>query len=410
MGRPRFEIGEISSNVSFDSNLTSTGKYRARTRVRCQDGKIRAVSALGRSKTAARRNCLEAAKRRAQQGNGDITHDSPMTTLISKWWEQEEKRVQSGELRQVTLHKYERSRDRIIDGLGSLRIREANAARVSAFISDYGNGFYTVEQDLKRCLNSILDLALVLGIAEYNFVPSLQTLKPTVQGVATYSDDDIQTIRRAVRDYEDGGSNKIKANGRKKGGRARERYLADFVDMMLSTGCRISEMLGLRWEDVDLEGDEATVTVVGIVRMQKADKASGRPYLYWEPTGKTKSAFRTIRIGEYAKNVLVRLRDEDEKGSIYIFSNVQGGLMSPHNVRRALRTACNEAELTLEGGKTHTFRKTVATLIENADGLRTASMLLGHSNTQITEQAYVNRSSEVPALSPILDEMLAVVP
>lgn len=46
-------------------------------------------------------------------------------------------------------------------------------------------------------------------------------------------------------------------------GRQRPQDLLDVVDIMLATGCRIGEALGIRWSDVDLSATPATVTING---------------------------------------------------------------------------------------------------------------------------------------------------
>ena len=41
--------------------------------------------------------------------------------------------------------------------------------------------------------------------------------------------------------------------------------VADVVDMYLATGCRTSEVLGSRWNNIDLEADAPWATVDGTV-------------------------------------------------------------------------------------------------------------------------------------------------
>lgn len=51
------------------------------------------------------------------------------------------------------------------------------------------------------------------------------------------------------------------ANGR----RRRPDDLLDVVDVMLATGCRISEALALRWQDVDLDARKLAITGAVVV-------------------------------------------------------------------------------------------------------------------------------------------------
>lgn len=41
--------------------------------------------------------------------------------------------------------------------------------------------------------------------------------------------------------------------------------LIDVVEVLLGTSCRVSEAVGLRWQDVDLSSDPPTVEIVGHV-------------------------------------------------------------------------------------------------------------------------------------------------
>ena len=44
--------------------------------------------------------------------------------------------------------------------------------------------------------------------------------------------------------------------------------MADIVDLMLASGCRIGEILALRWTDVDLGADRPTLTVNGTIKTE----------------------------------------------------------------------------------------------------------------------------------------------
>ncbi len=44
--------------------------------------------------------------------------------------------------------------------------------------------------------------------------------------------------------------------------------MADIIDLMLVTGCRIGEILALRWSDLDLDGDLPILTVSGTIETE----------------------------------------------------------------------------------------------------------------------------------------------
>ncbi|THJ06191.1 hypothetical protein E7Z54_06110 [Nocardioides sp.] len=44
--------------------------------------------------------------------------------------------------------------------------------------------------------------------------------------------------------------------------------MADIIDLMLATGCRIGEILALRWSDLELDGDLPVLTVSGTIKTE----------------------------------------------------------------------------------------------------------------------------------------------
>jgi integrase len=78
------------------------------------------------------------------------------------------------------------------------------------------------------------------------------------------------------------------------------------------TGLRSSELRGLRWQDVELDGDAPQVHV-----RQRADR--------YRTIGRLKSASgeRTIPLGPFAANTLRSLRALERKGD-YVFATEAG--------------------------------------------------------------------------------------
>ena len=79
--------------------------------------------------------------------------------------------------------------------------------------------------------------------------------------------------------------------------------MADIIDLMLATGCRIGEILALRWSDLDLDGDLPTLTVSGTI---KTETGKGT---YRKATPKTDSSRRTVVLPRFAAELL-RVRRE----------------------------------------------------------------------------------------------------
>src|SRR5262249_40878416 len=76
----------------------------------------------------------------------------------------------------------------------------------------------------------------------------------------------------------------------------REHDLVDPITMFAATGLRRSELLGLRWSDVDIEA--GTVTLAGKLVRVKGDG------LKWIPKAKSKSGLRTLPLPRFAVEML----------------------------------------------------------------------------------------------------------
>jgi integrase len=83
-----------------------------------------------------------------------------------------------------------------------------------------------------------------------------------------------------------------------------------------------------------------------------------------------------------------------------IFSSRRGTWLSPHNVRRQWREARTAAGL--EWVTPHTFRKTVATLLDREADTKTAAAQLGHSSEEITSTYYIEKANQATDVSDVL--------
>ncbi|MBM4686464.1 tyrosine-type recombinase/integrase [Rhodococcus hoagii] len=84
--------------------------------------------------------------------------------------------------------------------------------------------------------------------------------------------------------------------------------LADLIVMFAATGARIGEVLGIRWEDVDLK--KRTVAITGKVIRVKGDG------LVREDSTKTESGLRQLPLPGFAVEMLEK-RLVDRSGPMY---------------------------------------------------------------------------------------------
>ena len=180
-------------------------------------------------------------------------------------------------------------------------------------------------------------------------------------------------------------------------GQRRSADLPDAVDMMLATGMRIGELCALRWEDVDLTNEKPTVTISGTVVASPGKS----PIRQAHP--KTKASYRRVTRSRFAVDMLLRRKVHQPPNELdLVFPSTTGTIKTPANLRRSFRDA--RAWAGFDWVVPHTFRKTVATLLDNEASTKTAASQLGHSAEAMTVKHYVQRAAESPDMSELLQK------
>lgn len=158
--------------------------------------------------------------------------------------------------------------------------------------------------------------------------------------------------------------------------------------LMLTTACRLGELLGLRWEALDLERRELQVS--SVLKEVKGHRSLGRP--------KTPHSRRTIPLTQLAVDLLrkhhkaqlaERLKngpDWNPQQLVFCTSNGTGYLVSNWR-RQQYKPLITRAGLPYL--HPHGLRHTAATLLL-LDGVPAivVSRMLGHSNVAFTLQTY----------------------
>lgn len=114
---------------------------------------------------------------------------------------------------------------------------------------------------------------------------------------------------------------------------ARESGMFEMYYIELATGLRRGELLGLKWEDIDLE--RGTIQV----RRQIA-RIDGEVV---EALLKTKNSYRSVSIGQDAVEILKEQREKTN--SEYVFPSPTGGPISPDSVLHMLHRVLKRAGL-----------------------------------------------------------------
>ena len=159
---------------------------------------------------------------------------------------------------------------------------------------------------------------------------------------------------------------------------AKESGVFELYYIELATGLRRGELLGLKWEDIDL--------AQGSLRVQRQIARINGEVI--EAPLKTKNAYRTLPLSADAVGVLQEQRKKSGN-SPYVFPSPTGGPISPDSVLHMLHRVLKRAGLSKV--RFHDLRHTFATLaLQNGVDIKTVSGMLGHYSAGFTLDTYTH--------------------
>lgn len=178
--------------------------------------------------------------------------------------------------------------------------------------------------------------------------------------------------------------------------------------VLLGTGMRIGECLGLRWQDCDFEEKIISVNHCLIYRVQENGKMK-----FMVTTPKTKAGTRIIPMFKEVKRALLSERakqmehgftvSEIDGYSGFIFQNRFQEAMSPHVVNRAIYRIIKAYNLDAEKSgaiklphfSAHNLRHTFCTrFCENERDIKVIQEIMGHRNIETTMDVYNEATKE----------------
>ena len=159
---------------------------------------------------------------------------------------------------------------------------------------------------------------------------------------------------------------------------AKESGVYEMYYIDLATGLRRGELLGLKWEDIDLERGDLRVK-------RQLARINGEIV---EAPLKTKNAYRTLPLGADAIDIL-KAQKKKVGSSPWVFPSPTGGPMSPDSVLHMLHRVLKRAGLPKV--RFHDLRHTFATLaLQNGVDIKTVSGMLGHFSAGFTLDTYAH--------------------
>jgi integrase len=398
VGRPPLPLG-TSGTILFAT--MPNGRVKARVKFRDHDGEVRLVSKTAASRAAAERALkTELTVRRAPGGTGALTAGTRVAALADAWlaadhgWSTGTERTYRSTVRA-----------QVVPAFGRLCLREVTPGTVSRALatiaSKSGPG---AAKTARACLSGMFAMAIADGAVMAN----------PVRDAATRLNTSAKKAPRALTVQQTGRLVELFHSSP----RAAELDLADLVDWMLATGARIGEALALRTGETagrpTLDLDAGTWEVNGTaVRVPKRG-------MVVQPRTKTAAGWRIIAVPAFAVDMVRRrLESLGRPDTKLVFPTpVTGTLRDPTNVSTDLRQlldsfeceACDGTGLQPATSRTaagrpvrcaegpwswvtsHTFRKTVATRLDEAGFTpRQVADQLGHANPSMTLDVYFGR-------------------
>jgi integrase len=279
-------------------------------------------------------------------------------------------KVQESRLRPTTLRSYRDSITLALPSLGHLRVSNLKPPHVLALYTERSDQAPRRTQLLHRTLHTAFADAVRWEILNRNPIADLPQPKVRKRERALWSQEQTTQFLECIQQY---------------------RYKYDpLFTVLLGSGCRVGECLGLEWSDVDW-----TRRTIQIVRSISC--VSGHAYL-----GETKTAAgrRVITLPNWAMRALEIQRTRNHE-STRVFNTAKGNV--PLNMWREFRRACRRAgvpEISV-----HALRALHASLAVRAGvDVKTLQRRLGHSSVSMTLNYYAQAMGDDAHVADALDQ------
>lgn len=372
--------------MAIVKRATGDGKarYMVRIAVRDADGR-RQNQTIG---TYATKREAERVEREALIQHERGTLLKPDTTTIGELLDEYLRLEMPRTVRPENRQPYESIvRNHLTPALGHLQARKLtveHVERLLAGMQDRGLSSSLITKTRMR-LSSALKLGMRWGIVGTNVADLARAPKIAYKRATIWTPDHVATFLDTASDDD----------------------LWPLWLLMVETGARTSELLGLGLEDVNL--DRGTLRIGRrVVRLLK-----GTPTL--KDDGKSKAASRTIRLTPgtvaelrtYRKRWLTRTLAAPDWSGDLLFATRAGKPLSANNLRKVfdrIITAAGVPAIT-----PHAIRKTAITLaLANGASPKAVASRVGHADARVTLDIYSSITSDMD--DALLDIVTALMP
>lgn len=325
---------------------------------------------------------IKAAVERAAQEFEDKVRDGAVINkkirfaeIYEKWFAQI---TLENNLHATTLDRYNICKPKIIDTFGAMYIGDIKKIHVQDFINKVAQtGLSTKSQGLYlTVISDVFRYAVDNEICEKNPCLGVHKINKPVKEREVYTVDEVKQFLTLL-EYA---PIEMKA----------------FFLLIIFTGCRYGEIMGLHWSDIDFSN--------GLLHINRTLTSVAKIGMVESPT-KTKKSMRVIALNDLTLAVLQQYKDDwqisaNSIGDLYtgtdaLFINFDNNCKywGENYARTWIKRYCEQNNLRYIS--IHSFRHFAASLlIANGYDVRTVSAMLGHSNTTTTLNTYAHAFNE----------------
>jgi integrase len=387
MPRPPMQVGEWGNikltGYVYDDNgkpvpmppgTRKADTWKARARVRDNNGKVSPVERWGDTSAKAQRSLTAALRERVTPGPADaLIKPTSKVKEAAEVWREEIKQNTRLAINTRTVYTSSVNRHVIGGSLANLTVREVKVVGVERWLRGIGQtSGPSAMQTARSVLNGVLNLSVKHEAIPHNPVRDVGHVSVD----AKESDRDTgraftREEREAVLAFADADET------------ANRRDLPDLLAFMAGTGARIGEACGVRWSDIDLD--------LGTAKLGSLPVRVPGAGMVLQEHGKTDGSTRTVALPDWLVSRLLARKVEAVPNEWDVaLSSAMGKLRDTSNTTKHVRDLLDAAGFEWATG--HTFRKTVATWLDE-DGVsgRQVANQLGHAKPSMTMDKYMSR-------------------
>ncbi len=303
--------------------------------------------------------------------------------LAEEWFENYAKNA----LRSTTYERMLQLRGRIYPALGHMRMDKITPRQIQAFVNSLSReganertGKPLAPKTIRHNLSFVSDVfsyAVKMGVVNDNPCTKVTLPKNNQAEKKIYTPEQVQRFLSLLNNEP-------------------LKYRT-FFNLMIFSGFRRGEMLGLEWKDVDFENN--------IISVRRTSNYTGRKGTYTDTT-KTKKSQRTLKFPQEIMDMLREYKDEQDMQALKcgdkwveadrLYTKWKGLPMQNGTPYFWLGEFCEKHDLPFYG--LHSFRHLFASLLVNQGvDIVTVSGALGHSTVSTTSNIYCHMLEEAQA-------------